>query len=128
MDTKLLNKIRYSKILPFKSFVALTLFGYIWIREEYKEEFEEALSNNEFWALKLLNHEAIHLAQEKELHYTFWLLYFIEWIFRLIMPPYDSAYQDISFEIEASKHEADLDYIETRKKFSWLKYLTFNNR
>jgi len=34
------------------------------------------------------------------------------------------AYFNNPFEIEAYKNEADVDYLATRKRYSWIKYVT----
>ena len=68
-----------------------------------------------------LNHEAIHSAQWKELWYIGFLLwYVIEWAVRL---PKGSAYHNISFEREAYDNEKNLEYLKTRERFTFLKYL-----
>ena len=106
-------KIKYSKIIPFKGFYAINLFGTLFIREEYKEQ---PISET------TLNHESIHTAQIKEMWYVFFYIwYFIEWLLLLFSIGKD-AYYRISFEREAYDNEDNLKYLETRKPFSWFKY------
>lgn len=93
-------KIIYNKILPFKGFEAISLFGVIFAREEYKPLSKESI-----------NHEKIHFAQQKEwLYIFFFILYFIEWIFK--------GYKNISFEKEAKEHEKDDYYLQIRPRFN----------
>ena len=106
-------KIKYSKIIPFKGFYAINLFGTYFIREEYKDfPIEE----------ETLNHEAIHTAQMKEMGYVFFYIwYFIEWLIRLLING-RYAYYCLPFEKEAYNNDKNLKYLETRKPYSWLKY------
>ena len=64
-----------------------------------------------------MNHEKIHLAQQKELLVLpFYLLYFSEFIlYRLSKKNYEQAYLKISFEQEAYKFDKDLTYLKKRK-------------
>lgn len=104
-------KIIYNRIVPFKGFRAINLFGVIFAREEYRP-----LNGI------VINHEKIHSAQQKELLYIFfYLLYFFEWLYRLIFHT-KNAYRGISFEKEAYEHQQDLSYLQNRRKFAmWRK-------
>lgn len=63
----------------------------------------------------LINHEKIHLKQQLELLILpFYIWYLIE-IFR-------KGYWNCRFEREAYDNETNLNYIKTRKWFSFLKY------
>lgn len=116
-------KIIYNKFIPFRGFYAINLFGVIFIREEYR-----VLADMDF-ARVAMNHEAIHTAQMRELGYIlFYILYFIEWLIRLITPPMKTAYRDISFEREAYAHERDMDYLQARKPYNEIKYIRDENR
>jgi hypothetical protein len=67
---------------------------------------------------KTINHEKIHWRQQIEmLIIPFYLWYFMEWIIRLF-----NDYK-ISFEKEAYDNDDNLEYLETRKRFSWIKYI-----
>ncbi|EFA43054.1 hypothetical protein HMPREF0645_2495 [Hallella bergensis DSM 17361] len=70
-----------------------------------------------------LNHEAIHTAQMRELLYVpFYVLYVLEWLWLLPRyPKRHEAYRHISFECEAYAHQAEPDYLKTRKKFNQYK-------
>lgn len=106
-------KVKYSKIIPFKGFYAINLFGTYFIREEYKGQKVPKTT---------LNHEAIHTAQIKEMGYIFFYIwYFIEWIIQLFIHGF-SAYYWISFEREAYDNEKNYKYLNKRKPYSWFKY------
>ena len=116
-------KTIYNSILPVKGFSAINLFGVVLIRKKYKQ-YEKTAS-----MVRLLNHEAIHTAQMRELGYIlFYILYFLEWLFRLATPPMKTAYKDISFEREAKRNECNLNYLNVRKHYSALKYLRDEKR
>ena len=68
-----------------------------------------------------LNHERIHAAQQKELLYLpFFIWYGIEWLV-LYIKYHDAlkAYYHIRFEKEAYTHQNDLHYLETRKHYRY---------
>ena len=70
---------------------------------------------------QLINHEKIHSAQMKELLWIpFYLLYVLEWIFRMFASGFRwyKAYMSISFEKEAYRHGDNLDYLNHRKSFA----------
>ena len=106
-------KIVYNNIIPFKGFSAINLFGILFIRRGVRV--------NKY----LVNHEAIHSQQMKELGYVFfYVIYLLEWIYRLCKSRFDNyiAYHSISFEREAYANELNLDYISSRKRYAmWRK-------
>jgi len=71
-----------------------------------------------------LNHEKIHIAQQKELlvvfFYFLYVYYFIENY--LFYKDTHTAYMMIPFEREAYEHDGDLSYLSNRKRFRWLHY------
>lgn len=72
----------------------------------------------------LINHEKIHLRQQLELLVIFFYIWYVVeyyyWYFRLKNS--FLAYKYISFEREAYAMEDDLNYLEKRKFWSFLKY------
>jgi hypothetical protein len=71
-----------------------------------------------------INHEKIHWHQQLEmLIIFFYIWYLVEWLIKIILPPWKKSYYRISYEREAYIHEYDLDYLKTRKHFAWLKYV-----
>lgn len=106
-------KVKYSKIIPFKGFYAINLFGTYFIREEYKGQKVPKTT---------LNHEAIHTEQMKEMGYIFFYIwYFIEWLIRLAING-RYAYYCLPFEREAYDHEKNYKYLNKRKHYNWFKY------
>lgn len=99
-------KIIYNKIIPFKGFKAINLFGILFTKKSLTE-YE-------------INHESIHTEQMKELLYIgFYIIYFFEWIYKYLFTKYrftHNAYRNVSFEKEAYNNEKDLNYIEQRRK------------
>ena len=124
-------KVIYNKFIPFKGFYAITIIKWIFVREEYK--YLDGLSVYN----KMINHESIHEQQILDftpkafpswLRYTigsicFYLLYGLEWLFKLIpcLIKNKSAYRSLCAEQEAFKNEADPNYINKREKLAWLK-------
>lgn len=105
-------RIIYNNIIPFRGFVAINLFGLLFVRKEYKGKIGS----------RTLNHESIHAAQMWELLFLgFYLAYVIEWCVRLFMR--GNAYRNISFEREAYSNENDVGYLKDRKHFAFIKYL-----
>ena len=103
-------KIIYNNIIPFKGFLAINLFGILFVRGTESDINE-----------RVLNHEKIHTAQMKELWYIpFYILYFLEWLYRLTQK--GNAYRNISFEREAYENEMNFDYLANRRKWAmWRK-------
>ena len=108
-------KIVPNNIIPFPGFLAINLFGVLFVRKARIDKVTDVT----------INHESIHTAQMKELLYIgFYIIYFFEWLFNLIFHTKD-AYDRISFEREAYQYEKDLDYLKTRKHYAqWNKTIT----
>ena len=106
-------KIVYNRLIPFPGFIAMNLFGVLFVRSEYKDLISEVT----------INHESIHTAQMKEMLYVFFYIwYFIEWVIRLIFNT-STAYRSISFEQEAYYNQLDFNYLKNRPKYAWFKHL-----
>lgn len=106
-------KIFYSKRFPPKGFTAINLFGIIIGRKEYG-----------FLTKEQINHEKIHTHQIIELLWIFfYLLYFFEWLIRLIQfRDRIEAYYNISFEREAYSNDNNLEYLQNRSWYSFVHY------
>ena len=104
-------KVIYNRLIPFKGYKCVNLFGVLFVREGC------TMTATDY------NHEAIHTTQMKELLYVpFYLLYVLEWLWHLIrLRDTRAAYRAISFEREAYAHEGEADYLKTRKKFNHYK-------
>jgi len=105
-------RVILNKLLPFgRGMLAINLFGIILA----KRPLDRVESN----------HEYIHTLQQRELLFVgFYLLYVLEWIFRLCQHRnFLRAYFAISFEREAYANQKLLDYRKTRSLFAWRRYL-----
>ncbi len=69
---------------------------------------------------RIINHERIHTAQQRELLWIFfYLIYGLEWAVRFLL--YRSAakaYTHVSFEAEAYGHDSDPDYLHHRPLYA----------
>ncbi len=71
-------------------------------------------------------HETIHYQQFLELAFVgFVILYYGFWLLNLLKgDDGQSAYYNIPFEKEAYYNDADEDYLQNRKRFSWIHYIS----
>ena len=106
-------KIVKNNIIPFGKYKTINIFGILFTKSE------EPLSD------KSINHESIHTEQMKEMLFIFFYLWYgIEYVLiRLFHKKQGDAYHDVSFEEEAYNNQHNLDYLKTRKHYSWFKYL-----
>lgn len=104
-------KTIYNKLIPFKGFKCVNLFGVLFVRKGC------IMSDTDY------NHEAIHTAQMRELFYVpFYMLYVLEWLWHLAcLRNAKAAYRTVSFEREAYAFQFDADYLERRKMFNQYK-------
>lgn len=106
-------KIVYNNIIPFKGFRAINLFGILFVREGATMRDED------------FNHESIHTEQMKDMLFIFFYVwYVIEYIIKLFY--YGNShdtYRAISFEREAYNNQNNLNYLDNRKHYSWLRYI-----
>ena len=103
-----------SKYLIPKGYSGLTIFPFVIIKTKKRKYLEV-----------LINHEKIHLRQQLEMGILlFFLWYLIEFLVRWIKFK-DSyiAYKNICFEREAYLYEKDLNYLEKRCFWFFLKYI-----
>ena len=104
----------FSKHLFFSTFNAVAIWPFIILKEkELKNDFI------------LINHENIHLRQQKEMFWIlFFLFYIIEYFIKLIIYKKPKlAYFNLSFEREAYQNEQNLNYLRQRKFWNFLNYL-----
>ena len=99
--------LKVKRILFGRSFLAITLGELI-------------LTTDELDAYEL-NHELIHVAQQRELLYLpFFLWYALEWLILLIKYRDGmQAYRNIRFEREAYQHQYDLTYLQHRRHYHY---------
>ncbi len=102
-----------SLILP-KRFVGITIWPFIFVKSK------ELRKNH-----KLVNHERIHLRQQRELLVVpFYLWYITEYLIRLLVCRNRiKAYKSICFEREAYTNENDNRYLKKRRFWTFLRYL-----
>lgn len=106
--------IRNSKIPQavswFFSVGAITLYPFVFVKGEGSE--------------KMINHENIHLEQQKELWIIgFYVLYLLDWALNLAKGmTKKEAYRNIIFEKEAYDNDDNLAYLKTRTPMSWRKH------
>ena len=102
------TKVIANRLIPPRGYLAITLFGFIFTRDKGRIN------------RSVLNHEMIHVRQQKEwLYVFFFLLYVIEYLFFLLKyRNHDKAYRSISFEREAYKNESDANYLKHRPRYA----------
>ena len=103
-----------SKYLLRRGFVGVTLYPFVVMRSA-------SLRDDEVF----INHERIHLRQQRELLILpFFLWYGVEFLVRWMQYGHRyTAYRNISFEREAYHQEANLGYLKKRSFWKFLKYL-----
>ena len=103
-----MTKIVHIRRFPIKGgFYAINIFGIIFSVQELNAE--------------ELNHERIHTAQQRELLYVgFFVWYALEWLCLLIKYRNGiKAYFNIRFEKEAYRHQNNLLYLKFRKHYHY---------
>lgn len=102
-----------NKYFPRSPFIATNVFGIILFRIDKGEP--DPIT---------INHEFIHILQQKELWFIgFLVCYYWEWMknymkYKNVM----KAYYEISFEKEAYTYEKDLEYSHKREAYAWRKF------
>jgi len=115
-----MNKIRIGNFWIFgDGVVGMAIFPFVFLKKSYVDIISKSNLDS------LINHESIHLKQQAELlciFFYFW--YFAEFCIRVILiGNTDAAYRRICFEKEAYANEHNLEYLKTRKLWSFLKYI-----
>ena len=140
-------KLVFNKLIPFSGFLAMTLWPFIFVREELAKRYSTVVNNHEHIHAE---QQHIHAEQQKEMLIVgfalaligfvfglgWWALlfvpiflwwYLLEWIIRIpVEGSSRQAYRNISFEREAYANEKDLAYLGSRKHFVWIKYMFHN--
>ncbi len=134
-------KIVFNNTIPFDGFKAITIYPFIFVRDEYRFKFN----------VVDINHENIHAQQQCEVFAVslvllqllwvlgagmwsfivlpmYFYLYILEYIIKLVYyRSSNMAYRAISFEQEAYDNEYDLKYIRnSRQFFSWVRFILNN--
>ena len=102
-----------SRFLVHKYYNGITIWPFVIMRHK-------VLKDN----LVFMNHEKIHLRQQLELLILpFYLLYTVEFLMRLIQyKNWYVAYKNLSFEREAFYNESNMNYLQNRSFWQFLKY------
>ena len=100
-------------VTRFVPYSAMALYPFILIKRD-------DLRNNE----ELIHHEKIHHRQQLELLLVgFYILYGINYLFNLLKyRSHYKAYREIIFEREAFAMDKDLNYLNNRKMFAFVKF------
>lgn len=106
-------KIVKNSLIPFKGFTALTIWPFVFVR------------NDEKTTPVIMHHEEIHGQQQKELLFVFFYLWYgIEYVLRLAKYRNRiTAYKNISFEREAYSNQNNIVYLDERKPYAFVKYI-----
>lgn len=107
-------KIVINKRFVPKGYAGISLFPFVVLaKAEYKEN------------KVLINHEAIHIQQQKELLVLpFFIWYGLNYLYNLFKyKNHREAYHNIIFEREAYGNQYDLEYLKNRKRYAFKKYL-----
>ena len=115
-------KVIINSFIPFSGFGYINLFGRIFTRNSKLK-----------LSAQTENHEGIHTLQGKYLLWIlFYLLYFIEWVIKIIPSMFCDrgkysilryAYRSISFEQQAFYNQDNLDYLRKANPYEWVKYI-----
>lgn len=107
---------RFLNILGiFMRIGGITIWPFIILREKY------TLNWNLRKARRIINHETIHIKQQQELLIIpFYILYVTEWFVKLFIYG-KKAYYNISFEREAYDNDDNLNYLDSRRNYSWIR-------
>jgi hypothetical protein len=110
------------RILPnWWPYTATTIYPFILVRQNYKR--------SEPSHTMLMRHECIHLFQQRELLVIFAIPYYVLelWIRTFLMWSRHKAYYTHSMEVESYQNQDDVEYINLRKPFAWLKFVLTKN-
>lgn len=109
MKYKIIKSDRFLKLMSvFIEVSAITLYPFIVVPKDFSN-------------VITLNHERIHLEQQKELLIVFfYILYILYWLKNRVQGMNNlEAYMNIPFEQEAYEHQNNFNYLKERKKYAW---------
>ncbi|MDO4229869.1 MAG: hypothetical protein Q4C98_08645 [Capnocytophaga sp.] len=107
-------KIIINRLFVPKGYSGIALFPFIFVSKK------EYLKNPDF-----INHEKIHLQQQKELLIIFFFLWYsLDFLIKYIKyQNWQKAYYNIIFEREAYQNQNNPNYLKIRKPFAFLQVL-----
>ena len=107
-------KIKYSSLVPPKGYLAITLFGTVYIHKRNKDYWENKCSIA--FKKRTINHETIHMKQAKHEggYFMFYLKYLAFWVQAMFLCGFKNsiAYYCIPYEVDAYIHEGNSLYNE----------------
>ena len=114
-------KIIYNRFIPFGQYLGINLFGILFVRKEYEADMKSNIQMRK----EVINHEQIHTAQMQELWYIPFYLIYIFWHIKLLFKTRNNteAYRQNPFELEAYANDHNLNYLQTRKRFAFRRYI-----
>lgn len=100
-------------IVPFIPASGMALFPFIVLRKKQ-------LKQDKY----IMNHERIHLRQQLELLIIpFYIVYLAHYLFNLIRyKNHKKAYYQIVFEREAYAMDQDMNYLQHRRFWNWIRF------
>lgn len=105
-------EIEWNNFIPFSGYLAIMLFGKIWMRNNNKPRWEKYIKNGQ--ADIATNHEMIHVKQALSANNSWWkfyLLYIWYWLkANPLFRGFTFAYKMNPFEMESYANESDLFY------------------
>lgn len=100
-------KIKYSSLVPPKGYLAITLFGTMYINKREKDYWENQCTSAT--RKRVITHESIHMKQAEYEggYFMFYLKYLAFWIKAMFLCGFKNsiAYYCIPYEIDAFMHE-----------------------
>lgn len=104
---------KFIKYFTPKNIAGITIFPFVILENKTQQKDKT-----------FVNHEMIHIYQQMELFFIFFILiYYVEFLVLYFKyKDWNKAYQNISFEREAYENESNYSYLKTRKIFSFTKY------
>lgn len=114
-----MNKIKIGNFWIFSNkTIGMAIFPFVFLKKSYVDRVSKPNLES------TINHECIHLRQQAELLVLFFYVwYFLEYFIRRILTGnHNTAYRNICFEKEAYQNEYNMDYLKTRKFWSFIKY------
>lgn len=101
--------------IPFLPAAGMALFPFILVKTD-------RLKSNK----AIINHENIHLRQQMELLLIpFYIIYLLNYLLNLLYyMKHDKAYRNIVFEREAYTNEGDLQYLQQRQIWGWVRFFS----
>ena len=114
-------KIIYNRFIPFGQYLGINLFGILFVRKEYEADMKSNIQMRK----EVINHEQIHTAQMQELWYIPFYLIYIFCHTKLLFKSRNNteAYRQNPFELEAYANDHNLNYLQTRKRFAFRRYI-----